>query len=246
MDLDFETLGGDKEITRQKGIFLIVCMGILFILFYAIINAGASLKNILYFYIALLIGGGLFWIGYDMATPQKDPDMIDTVTVESDAPLSSGKNILVGIGLSILLGYYITTTGQAFLSGSPFGVLINVFETNVGNAFTSGLVGMVEVIVFFGVLFPTLYSLIYNYTDSVALTIPISLLAISLIFMSFHMVVYRYDQSALMTVFMFGLLFQALPTLLTRNLTIALMLHFCNNFLVILWVVQKYSILLIF
>ncbi len=248
-NLDWEKLGGRKELSAGKGIELFFYLCLVGIMFYASIGASPSQQMVLYFYIAMLTVSTVF-IVIDLKTSEKELDYLDSVTVEDDAPLSPKKNLLIGAIGSLILLFFIATTGQAFVdSRAPFGVtfstLNNSFGNPVGNALLSGIFGVSEVIFFFSTVYPSLHSTIFKKTDSMILALVGGILSISLIFLGFHGVVYKSNESALLTVFFFGSCFQALPILLMRNSTISKMLHFTNNFAVILFSISKFSIFLV-
>ena len=243
MNMDFETLGG-TEITKEKGLFFASMLFIMFFFIWSSLGATVATKNILYFYIILQLVS-LFFIAFDMLTKKEALETIDTVTIESESPIDIKYQILTGAALSAIIGFFIATTGQAFVNAYPFGVSFNIWEGTVGSAMLSGLVGgVVESLFFFSLLTPTIYSITHKFTDSVAISIIVAMLLGSFLFFASHIFIYKYSETSLLTVFFFGLVFNAIPVIFLRSIIPSMMVHFTNNFLVVLLVITKFSLLL--
>ena len=235
-----DKLGDEEGFTKVKGIQLVVYLGMIGFLFYAAIGSPVNVQVVIYFYMAMLLVSIIFFV-INWLLPQKT-DFLDSITVEGNSPFSPKTNLIIGIIMAVVLAGYILTTGQAFVKAAPFGITINSLNFVGGNAIESAIFGAIETIFFFSLIFPVLYSTINKFADSIGIAIVGSVLAISTIFFLFHTYVYAYDVSSLTAVFVFGLVFQALPTLFFRNSTESTLLHFTNNLVVTLRVITKFAL----
>lgn len=242
--MEFETLGG-KEVTKEKGIFLGFCLLLGIIMIDACIGAPLNTQMVMYFYIMLLTFSCV-WIVLDIKMPDRDLDYIDTVTIEDESPIPLKYQLVAGVVISLIMGFFMATSGQSFLKALPFGITFGSnWATPAGSGTIAAVVGMVEVLFFFCVVYPSLHSTIFKSTDSTILAIVLALFGISLGFMAFHFIAYGYSQQSLLTIFIFGLVFQAVPILLTRSAILSLFLHASNNFFVTIFVLSQIVILLI-
>ena len=238
----WEQLGG-VEVTKEKGIFFAFSIFVLLFLYYASIGASPHLLKVLHFYIGFTIFG-LFFIFFDMMTKQKELEYVDTVTIETTSPLSPKMQLMLGLALSALLGWWIGATGQALVGANPFGAVFNVFESPVGNAVISAVVGgFCESIVFFSVVYPSVHRILWKFLDSPLATL-LAILIGSGIFFVYHNFVYRYNEVALQSVFIFGLI-NCILVLLTRSIIPGIMIHATNNFLVVLFNITKFGIFVV-
>ena len=228
---------GTEEITSEKmGMFVFYLIVFTFLIFGLIgaIDTKGSVFNLLTLYILFFAVIGIIPVAIDNLTKGERDLPLDTVTFDTDdeaiLPLSMKWQIVIGIAGSIFLGFFILSTGQSFLA--PFRM--QIFETTIGEAILSGVVGgVVEVATIFGVLFAISYFILTRMMGLFGSIL--SLIAISLVFTGFHSIVYEYNSSALISVFIFGLFFQAIPLYLFRSVVIPIMLHFTNNFIIVLF-----------
>jgi membrane protease YdiL (CAAX protease family) len=220
---------GDEEITSSKIYMIIFYLLVFTFLFFASIGAPQEQKSVIYYYI--LFGGfvGLFPLIIDTFVTRKE-EPLDTVSIEEPPiPLLSVRNqIILGLLLSLVVGWRIATTGQAFVQGERF----SVFEGALGNSILSGILGgVIESMIFFQFLYPTFYSIVFDRTGSAFLSVLVSTVLITAVFTGFHVWRFRYNESALMSVALFSLI-NCVFVLITRSVILNIMIHFTNNFLV--------------
>jgi len=108
-----------------------------------------------------------------------------------------------------------------------------------GNAVVSALCGgFIETIVFFGFIFPTIHGITYKMTNSFYLALVIATIATTAIFTGFHNWVYKYNESTLLSVAVFGLVNCALAALIRSNV-VNIFMHSTNNLMVVLFSLTK-------
>lgn len=231
--LSEKDLGG-KEITKEKMVFLSL---ILFSFLYLIYRY-TFVQNPVYLFYSSLLAFSLIFIGFDMIT--KDNYSLDTVLIEKNSPINIKTQIFLGIGLSLMLAFWIGLTGQALVKANPFGI---VFQAQPSlDAFDSAIMGgIVETLFFFAVLYPTLHAILTDYFDKFGGILAMFLA--SLIFMFMHDAVYGYNEPVLLTVFVFAFFFNVLPIFFTRSIILPVFAHATNNFIVVLFKVTQMSIL---
>jgi len=234
---------GGKEITKTKAFFILFYILNLAFLYYLAIGATEAERTVIYYYVGLEVVSLVLIVAVDMLSyGKKELPYVDSVIHESNSPLSLKAQIALGTILSVFIGIWISSTGQAFVKANPFGVTFQIMETKVGKALLSALVGgVIETLFFFGLLYPSLHAFL-----EAKLGFPGTILAMflgALIFTLYHNIVYETVETALYTVFFFGFVFNVLPVFFLRSLVIPTMLHFCNNFLIVYLNITKMMIL---
>lgn len=235
-----DTLGTETKTVPKIGFFIFTAVTLVFLGYqYIEVLATTGPLNSLTFY--LFFGTiGLIMLAFEMAVKNDKP--LDTVTIEEDAPvkLSLKNQFILGAVLSILVTVWIATTQTAFVQAPKFQFL----ETSFGSALFSALAGgAIETLVFFVFLMPTIYAGVYKRTNSQVLSAIAAILGGAVIFLFFHTKVYEYNQSALFTVFIFGLVNSSFVYIFRSNL-MNMMIHFTNNFAVTFFSIAVFGIAL--
>ena len=169
---------------------------------------------------------------------------VDSVLHETTSPLSLKYQLLIGFVLSMIIGLWIATTGQAFVKANPFNITFQIMETKEGKALLSALVGgVVETLFFFGLIYPSLHYFLTSKFEYVGMFL--AMLAGALIFTLYHNIVYEYNEVALFTVFFFAFFFNILPVFFLRSLVIPTMVHFINNFVVVYLSITRMMVILV-
>ena len=179
---------------------------------------------------------------------------LDTIGYENNSPfpiLNSFKAQIIGsVLLSLIFALKISISGEAFVKAPAFSLTIPFLsELGLSQKLVSGLIsgvtaGIVESIIFFGFIMPTLYAFLkkQDLSDLVAIIIAITLA--STIFTGYHFWRYGYVFVTLMSVFIFGIL-QGIFAYIFRSMTPLIMTHFTNNLLVNLFIASGYAIQII-
>jgi hypothetical protein len=223
---------GSEEVTSAKIYYLITLFFVLAFLFYASIGATETQKNLLYFYILFGFTLGIVPLLFDFVSRKELP--LDTISIE-DSPISPKVQLFLGIIASVALGYWMSVTQQAFVQAPQF----SIFDTPLGNAVVSALCGgFIETIVFFGFIFPTIHGIVYDRTDNYYLAAFIAIVATTAIFTGFHNWVYKYNESALLSVALFGLI-NCILALVIRSNVVNIFVHSTNNLMVVLFNLTK-------
>lgn len=168
----------------------------------------------------------LFFILFDNAT-KKSFEFIDTITIEKPTIsfFSIKVVLIISIILAIFLSYNIITQKQSWIDYPKF----QIFDAKVMNAMLSGFLGIIENWVFFSFLFPTIFA-VFKFKKFDELTsFILSLILVSFSFSIFHIFVYGSSVSAMFSTISFALVCCIL-TYFVRNIIIADILHFSNNF----------------
>lgn len=216
------------EFTKEKQFYIIFMAVLLGIMGFGYIGATESIKTVLQIYLFILAPTFLFIFVIDLFT-DKEFQYIDTVTI--DKPflgfINLPINIVLGILVTVFIGYSIVQSGVGLVSAPQFQIFNGVY----GNSLLSGLVGIIENWVFFGFVFPTARKIFEIPLQS---TIPAVFLALIItigIFTGYHFWVYGLNQAALMSVAIFTIINVA-SVFLTGSLIISDMIHFTNNVIV--------------
>jgi len=156
-------------------------------------------------------------------------EIIDTTTIEEPRVewLGPKQQILTGLVLGILVFYKIYTTGAAFVDAPRWSIFDSVF----GNSLFSGLIGPIENLTFFGIIFSTVLAVCRERTGNEYLSFIVALTVATAIFAGYHTFRYSSSESAMLSVIIFGAL-NCILVYVTRSLIISDIIHFTNNFLI--------------
>jgi len=156
-------------------------------------------------------------------------EIVDTTTLEEPRAdwLGPKQQIIIGVLLGILVFYKIYTTGAAFIDAPKW----SIFDSPVGNALFSGIIGPVENLTFFGIIFSTVLAVCRERTGNEYLSFIVALTVATAIFAGYHTFRYSSSESAMLSVIIFGAL-NCVLVYTTRSLIISDMIHFTNNFLI--------------
>ena len=219
------------------------------VLFFFYIGANAVDKGIIRFYMmfGLILGFIPLLIDYFINKNKELP--LDTISYENNSIIPFFNNSSVQLISAFLLGALtflkIKFTQEAFIQAPQFHISLFSINSKFANAFLSGITGGVfETIVFFGFLFPTLYAVFKKTGFNEWSSLFWSVLVTSGFFTLFHYWRYAYLITALVSVFVFAVL-MCLLTYAYKSTIPAMVVHFMNNFLVIVLVVQGFRILMI-
>ena len=156
-------------------------------------------------------------------------EIVDTTTIEEPREelewLGPRLQIVIGIALGILIFYKIAVTGSAFVDAPKW----TIFDSPIGNAIYSGLVGVIENLVFFGILFSTALAVCLHYTDNPYLSFLIALVLTTFVFVQYHSWRYGFSETALLSVSVFSIL-NCIIIYTTKSIIISDIIHFTNNF----------------
>lgn len=166
----------------------------------------------------------------------KKNELIDTVSEEDrkKRPINFLRNLKDWqyVSIAMILGFitlFTVTNQQSLLISAPKFQIAPFIESTWYNALLTGLVAIPESLFFAGFLFPTIFSSINRQTKTELITLPIAILATSLIFCLFHFMVYgTANLIGTEAVFMFGIR-MCLWTYLFRGLLPTMTEHFANN-----------------
>ncbi len=238
MGRDGGTLGSD-EISAGKGIYLTVILLILAVFVFFLANATQAAKDTANFYLLLSIAP-LIAIVADMVIrgSKGKADLPDTVTIEKTSPVFgelSGrvKALIVAGSLAIggLLLLMIGNKSTLALVSTPSFQLVQ--PGAVGSAYMSGAAGILENVLFFMFLMPTVYVVLHRVIGDrmgrKAISLVLAVLVAATIFTVYHVGVYGESTEALDSVFYFGLFCGGSTAALGMSIACDSM-HFFNNF----------------
>lgn len=247
------------EFDENKIRYMIFLLGVFFIYFFLWIgmvgdpvytNQAPKLMFFLFFGLVL----GLIPFIIDMFINQNKDLPLDTIGYENNSPLpflnSFWAQVIGSVILSIVFALRIQITGNAFVKAPTFSLTIPFLsELGLSQKVVSGVIsgltaGIVESIVFFGFIFPTLYAFFKKQELADIVALILAMLLATTIFTGFHFWVYGYEFVILFSVFVFGIL-QCLFAYVFRSMTPLFMTHFINNLLVSLLVLSGYAIQII-
>jgi hypothetical protein len=228
-----ETLG-DESINRGKIYVFLIFMLAYGFLFYGLIGATARSHDVLIFYIWFTAILGFAAIVVDFSLKKADLPL-DTVVHEDNSGFRSFKmQLIIGVVICVLYGLFISSTGSALVKAPEFGI----FDSKAGEGFLSGTVGGLETLPFFTFLFPTAYAILYKRFGSLSLLLAAGIAISGFTF--FHLWRYSYDIIALWSVAIFAAI-NIVLIYVFRSSLIPFMLHFTNNILIVLLVLQAYG-----
>ena len=238
-----------SEVDNGKVYYFLFLLSVYALLFFFYIGANAVDQGVIRFYMlfGLILGFIPLLIDYFMNNGKELP--LDTISYENDSTISFFNNPSVQLISSFLLGVLtfikIKFTQEAFIQAPQFHISLFSINSKFANAFLSGIVGGVfETIVFFGFLFPTSYAIFKKMGFSKGVSLFLAIIGTSGLFTLFHYWRYAYLITALVSVFVFGV-FMCLLTYAYRSTLPAMVVHFVNNFLVIMMVVQGFKIMMV-
>lgn len=234
-----------SEFSREKAFWLFYFFLIILALSYGYIGAHEAQKSSIVFYVALLGIPGMIMVFFDWATKGSELEEIDTMTIEEPHSgmdwLSPKLQIILGIIAAVFIFYKIAVTGSAFVDAPKW----SIFETPLGNAVYSGLIGVIENLNFFGILFPTLIAIFHKYSDSIALALILAMVLTAIGFVSYHNWRYGYSETALASVAVFAFI-NVIVVYGTQSLIISDAMHFGNNMAVSLGLAKRIALTVIF
>jgi len=215
-------LGTPNEDYKAKLYYFLYVIFAFLYLFWAWIGKTEA-RQMISFYLMLGMFALIFII-FDNLTKKEFP-YIDSITIERPTlPISPSLQFFIGLLITALLSYKIIVTGQAWVNYPQ----LQVFDLKIFNAILSGVVGTIENMMFFELLFPTMYA-IFRFKGVNPITSFIFGGAVSsLSFMLFHIFVYGYMQTALISTLIFAWIVIT-SNYFFRSDIIGLQLHFSNN-----------------
>ena len=242
---------GSEIADRDKIYYLLSMFGVFLILFFFYIGVPSVDKSVLRFYILFGFILGIVPVMFDLMMRKNTNLPLDTVSYEDNSPIPAFNNIKVQLIASLIIAFIVIlavkVSNTAMVKAPTFHIafpLLSHFGMSATfiNAILSGLTGgFIEVMVFYGFIFPTIYTYLKQQGMGELSAVIISTLLISLIFMTFHFWVYGYLLTDLIKVFIFGIL-QAILVYTFRSTMPAFALHFANNFAVIVFSLTVYSL----
>jgi membrane protease YdiL (CAAX protease family) len=255
------TLG--TEFSTTKVYYLIFLLLVFFTYFFIYIGLNAQINisqatrsnlEILQFYMFFGLILGVLPFIVDLLIGKNKDLPLDTVSYEDSQALDILHNFWVQLGcslvLALLMWYRISVTGQAFIKAPSFTLVSPVLASvgisnNLFGAILSGLTaGIVESIVFWGFIMPTMYAFMRSQGMGRASSVILCILLTALIFTSYHFFVYGYLITALFSVFVFGII-QGILLYTFRSQTALFITHFTNNFSVALLAAGYYALILV-
>ena len=124
---------GGKEITKTKALFILFYIFNLVFLYYLAIGATPAERNVIYFYTGMELVALVLIVSVDMLSyGKKEIPYVDSVLHETTSPLSLKYQLLIGFVLSMIIGLWIATTGQAFVKANPFNITFQIMQTKEG------------------------------------------------------------------------------------------------------------------
>ena len=231
------------EWTSHKALWIFYFFLIIVALSYGYIGASSGQKEGIVFYVALLGLPGMVIVFFDWASGDKLEE-IDTITIEEPHDslgwLSPKYQIVVGILLAGLIFWKIAVTGSAFVDAPKW----SMFDSPVGNAIFSGLIGTIENLTFFGIIFPTVASIIGKHSGSEVLGLVVAVMIATAVFVGYHNWRYGFSETALLSVAIFALI-NVFVIYTTQSIIISDLIHFGNNFAVGLGLATKIALAVI-
>lgn len=180
-------------------------------------------------------------IGINTLSP-KIREPIDTVLVEGkkEAVWQPSGKIKIGIiiGIIAVTGIYISSTGQAFVKAPVFGLSESLYSEAIVSAVVGGIL---ETAFFFAVIQPVIHSLVFKMTQNTLFAVVGGVIGVTVLFFLFHTTVYAYNQAALTSVGIFGLL-NSIATVVFRDNGLNAIWHGSNNYFVVFFRMTVFSV----
>lgn len=250
-----ESLGSGFSVNKLYYlVFLFFSYLIMFFLYLGLNRSNPAQASTLVFYMWFGVPAIVIFL-VDLLIPKNVNSPIESISYENNSPFRFLNNFKVQLILSavmaILLFINIKITGQAFLKAPTFSLDFPILGlmpgvNNLLNAFISGFTaGLVETIVFWGAVYPITHSIMMKQGFSFFVSSIITVITTAIFFTIFHWWVYGYLISALLFVFLLGIIWGILVYLF-RSLVPLFLTHFINNFAVSLFVLSAYSISILF
>ena len=228
-----ETLGSDKR-TAKKGIYLSLTFALIMFLLWVTANVPQeTAKALIYSFIALT---SVVFIMLDWLFVNKE--FIDSVTYE-DASLRPPPFdkipfwllMLIGLILVFYIFFSVSTTQYSYISAPKFQSTEFLTGSPFFRSMLSGIAGLCENLLFYAVLFPTLYSnLNKNKKVPFFISLFLAMILTSTVFMFFHFLVYGFSElTAFLSTFIFAFINCGL-VFTFRNMFLTDIFHFFNNF----------------
>lgn len=238
--MEFERLGGTESKSYEK-YFILFDLIVYAILFFASLGIVASTGAYqIYFYI--IFGLVLSTVPSVICFLNRDREElpIDTVDLEDEdtqiaSPLASWRvQLMIGIALSVLIGWQIISSQAIYVQYPTFAIQIPFLSGSaslVFNSFISALAaGYIESRVFFSFVFPTAYNIINKKYDAIILALIGSIALTTGFFTAYHLFVYSTSVVSLQSVAAFALI-NCLLVVFLRSVVSNILLHFSNNFI---------------
>ena len=225
------TLSSDS-LTGKKISYLILMTIVLLTLSFYTINVEGVMQQALIYWI-LLITAIVIWVMSKVIEAKKGLDFPNPILWEDTTTfgkLSTKTHIAILLVFILIGSYLFSQIGSAptfQIVSSPHFQLIK-FSPTVGSIL-DGVAGMVEDLVFWGIVLPLIFGISYYFTKNFVIALIIALMLTPFIFMSFHIGVYGFNQIVTMQkVYIFGFL-MSLLVYTFRNVLLASCIHFANN-----------------
>jgi len=194
------------------------------------IGAEPAQRMSILFYEGILALPGLVIVLFDWATPDRPTAFqeIDTITIEEPHEglkwFGLNQQLILGVILAGLVFWKIAVTSVAFVDAPIWGI----FDSPLGNAAYSALVGLRENLAFFGVIMPVGIAISSRYTGEKLIAIGLGFLIATSAFTIYHTWRYGYDELAMRSVTVFGLI-GCITTFGSNSLIIIDLIHASNN-----------------
>lgn len=248
------TLG--TEFSQYKINYLIFLVAVFFVYFFLWIGMQndpiyQNQAPKLMFYIGFGFIVGLIPFVVDLLSNKNIDLPLDTISYENNSPLKQLNSFWVQVIASTVLSAFIwlriRISNEAFVKAPSFSLTIP-YLSDLGlsqkliSGFVSGLTaGVVESIVFFGFIMPVLYAIMKKIDVPDMVAVVLCIIFSAGIFTGYHFWAYGYIISALLSVFVFGIL-QGVFAYMFRSMVPLFMTHFINNFAVNLLVLSAYVV----
>ena len=139
---------------------------------------------------------------------------------------------LFTIVLCFAIFFNLTSNGMSIIGVPTFSVM-SVSKGVLYNSLTTAFVAIPETLLFFGLIFPTIYALIYKTIKEPMTTLLLAIILASSVFSIFHWSVYGVaNLSATISTFIFGI-FNCLWIYSFRSSYSLIMIHAVNNFVAV-------------
>ena len=234
----FERLSGEEKSSYGKYFILFdfIVYGILFFASLGIV-ATTSVYQI-YFYIFFGLVLATVPTIYTFLNRDREKIPIDTVDLEEEdsqivSYLASWRvQVIIGIILSILIGWQIISNQGIFVQYPTFAIQVPFLSGTSALVFSSIIAaiasGYIESRVFFSFIFPTAYNIINKKSEIVILSLLGSIVLTVGFFTAYHLFVYSTSIVSLQSVAVFALI-NCILVIFLRSVVSNIGIHFTNN-----------------
>ena len=224
----------DNKLSTVKIFYILFVFFNIIIISWFMFNQPQHQEKAMKYLIFSLITVVAWTMDFVISKDKAHQSIINVVTIEKETilgKLPTSLNTLSKIFIiifSVAVFFFISSTQQSIVSSPGFQIV------ELGSAGTGLLTLAIinsENLFFFGFIAPTLFGLLYFIFRKVPfIAFSGSLLFTSLIFMSYHILAYGFnDMISMLIVFGFGFM-NTLWVLIMRNLLFCDAIHFSNNF----------------